>query len=1065
MLVFNFAVLHLHDVRRSAGVEVSTLGETLMKDVLIRRSRIAAAIAAASLGASASFTAIAQDDDTENEATSLGTLQITGSRILREDYSATSKTTSVGRDELDLSADITLDQSLNYLPEVVPSATITSNNPGRDGQAVVDLRGLGSNRNLVLIDGRRPMVSGSDQVVDLNTIPAGMIERVEIITGGAGAVYGADAVSGVVNIITKKNYTGFDLRASYRDTHDPSDAMERQITMLLGDSMFKGKGSWVASFDYADRERLTKAQRPFAGVAQSITSFLPEGSYRPSGNAPDQAAVDALFAGYLGRPVNAGEVPSTNFFGFNLDGTLFSVGSQGIDDVNALNFRYPIDSNVNTNFFPDLYSYNFDAVNSLVLPLEKYSGFGRINYELDNGIELFGQATFNNYLTIGGELAPTPVPTVFYQPIGGGDDTAVETALIERRGFSSLIVPVTNPFIPGDLANLLATRTGDNDLVVGTGATEPLTMRWRTLPVGNRVTRAENTVHQVTGGAKGMFDFAGRPMMWEINASRGLTKINGTQFGNINTQLLQNALEAADGGRSFCTGGVDPFGRNPLSADCIAKLQAVTEQFTRFEQEIAQGFITGDIADLKYGPLSVVAGLESRSFEYKFVPGAVTGPISGFNTQSAAAGTNSFRDIFMEARVPVLADVPFVEMLEVGFGYRLSRSEFEDQQNNIQAKGSTDSAYKFDLIHQIDDVFSFRSAYQRSVRAPNFGELFAGGGSAPFYVDPCAANTVSRSGSNPDAAELRQLCIQTGVDPAGVDTFGQGNSQISINFAGNTDLQPETATTFTAGFVLDKPFEDGLFRDLVASIDYYQIRITDAIGGIDPNAVIADCYNTVGGNPTYDEDHPTCQIIGRNGGDIETIGNPGSGTSTEDIVTGNVGTVETSGLDFQVDYKLPMTDIGLDDFGALSFNLKANHILESKQQFLGAPGVDFAGTVASSSLGFSFPDWKASFTTRWDIGMFSTDVRMRYVSAMTNGALRYYPRESANPLITSVDAVTYFDIGASWRATDTITLRAGLQNAFDKQPPVYQPNVQSGTDPSLYDVLGRQAFLQLRMSI
>ena len=262
---------------------------------------------------------------------------------------------------------------------IQPAIPTTSNNPPNGGQSNIDLRGLGSNRNLVLIDGRRPMVSASNQTVDLNTIPVALIESIEIISGGAGAVYGADAIAGVVNIKLKRRFEGLDLRAGWTDSEKFKDARERNASVVMGGNFANNRGNAVAGFEYSQREGLIKGQRDFAKVATATTSFFPEGTYRPSGtNLPSQAAVNALYgqASYGGAA--AGTVPNSSAHSFNTDGTLFYPGIFN-SPRDVLNYRYPRDSGENSRLFPDVYSYNFDAVNILVLPLERKSVMGKLD--------------------------------------------------------------------------------------------------------------------------------------------------------------------------------------------------------------------------------------------------------------------------------------------------------------------------------------------------------------------------------------------------------------------------------------------------------------------------------------------------------------------------------------------------------------------------------------------------------------------------------------------------------------------------------------------------------------
>lgn len=987
---------------------------------------------------------------------------VTGSRIVRQDYVANSPVTTVAGEKLVDNADITLDTYLNTLPQVAPSGTTTSNNPGNGGQSNIDLRGMGSNRNVVLVDGRRPMVSANTLTVDLNTIPAALIESVEVITGGAGAAYGADAIAGAVNIKLKRNFEGLDLRANYSNSTEHWDAKEWSVSGVLGGNFADGRGNGVLAFDRSLRQQLIKSQRAFASVATATTSFLPEGTVFWAGaNAPTQASIDTVFAGYGVAP---GKVAiGSGTLGFNTDGTLFYRGIFN-SPFNVQNFRYPVDLAVNTTLFPDVYSYNFDAVNILSMPLDRTSFTGKINYELENGIEIFAQVGWTRYQSTSA-LAPSPVSTITGRPPGENDVNEYSSALISRGASvaSQLVVPVTNPFLPADLRAILNSRTGDDPALVGSGATEPFRMRSRILVTGLRQSDFENSVVQYLGGARGTIgDTSWR---WEAYVSEGITTITQTQSGNIDTQKLQEMLEDPNGGRGMCAGGYNPFGRNPISAACAALLELQTTIRTRMVQDIGQAYITGEAFQLPAGPLSVVLGAEYRGFEFDFDPGAAGGAVSGFNAQDPASGTNSFKDIFAEALLPLLKDAPLAKSLELNLGYRRSTSEFADKLTGIEGDEVSSNAYKVELNWQPVDFLRLRASYQRSVRAPNFGELFAGTGSAPQYFDPCSVTSNARAVAG---AKLANLCIATNLAASAINTYVQTpGTQVSIDINGNPNLKPETGSTITLGATASSPWDNQWLSRLRGSFDWYSIEVKEAILGMGVNQVIASCYNYYGTNPNYSVTHPACQTISRAGGDILGLVNP---AAADEAFTGrNDGHIKTTGFDIQVDWGFDLEWLGAPaEWGSVTTNLLVNHIstFEQYNGEVGAPTLDFAGTVTyfgealGTNFGVSNPKWKVNWNTAWRVGPVTLNARARFIDAMKNRASVQFPGETS---FVGVPKVWYWDFAGAWDITDNVTLRVGVNNAFDKQPPVYQPNVQSGTEPSLYDVIGRRVFTQLNL--
>jgi outer membrane receptor protein involved in Fe transport len=1006
---------------------------------------VGAASSATLLG---SYSAYAQDQDAVTEVV------VTGSRIIRQDFISNSPIATVNAEALTQNGDVTLDTFLNTLPSVNPAGGTTSNNPGNNGQSNVNLRGLGSNRNLVLIDGRRPMVSASDQTVDLNTIPQALIESIEVITGGAGAAYGADALAGAVNLRLKKNFEGIALETSISDSTEFNDAKEKAISLAIGGNFAEDRGNVIIGFEWADREGMIKSQRDFSAQATATTSFLPEGLYFSSGNAPTQAAVDAVFATY---GVAAGAVPAAgSFIGFNLDGTLFSRGVFN-SPLQVQNFRYPNDVSVNGPLFPDVYSYNFDSVNILTLPLERRSMMTKLNYQWDNGTEIFANFGYTEY-TSASALAPTPIPTVPIRPTGearsAGEATSAFLTPMSTGVNALLIVPVTNPFIPAQFRTLLATRTGDNANIIGSGATEPFLMRQRTLDVGLRQSNYENTVVQYLVGAKGKL--FGDNWRWEAYASEGRTEIDEAQTGNIDTQRLLGLLAAADGGVSQCAGGFNPFGRQGISAACREFLEVSNTVSTTLKQQIVQAYVSGDIAELPAGPLSVVLGTEYRGFRYGFDPGSAGGPISGFNVQDPAGGTNSFKDIFAEALFPLVQDASWAQSVELTVGLRFSDSQFKNLITDEESDGSSDTAYKAELSWGINDIVRLRGSYQRAVRAPNFGELFDGGGSNPQYFDPCSVTSDARRGAN--GAALTTLCQNAGQ--LGFGGFGNAaatyvqtpGTQVGLTLSANSAADPETSDSFTLGAVFTEPFG---WANLRATIDYYNISIKDPLISIDTNLLIADCYNYYGNNPMYDPNHPNCVGIFRAGGDI--LGYDNLNDPDGFFPTINGGKYSTDGIDIQVDWG---RDVGP---GKLQLQLYMNYLLSWKQRSSDdLPNFDFAGTVsffgAGDGLGGSFPEIKANLLGRYSIGKFDIDGRLRFIDSMENRASVLYPGETS---FTGAESITYFDLGATWRASDNWSVRLGVNNVFDQEPATYRPNVQSGTDPSLYDIVGRRAYVQV----
>ena len=650
-------------------------------------------------------------------------------------------------------------------------------------------------------------------------------------------------------------------------------------------------------------------------------------------------------------------------------------------------------------------------------------------------------------------LAPTPVGVTIKAP---GENTATQASspFIEPGGtFTGFVVPTTNPFIPADLRTLLDARTGDNAGLVGTGANEAFPIGYRFLGTGLRETTFENNVLQGLVGLRGEIINDWR---YETYVSWGRTVIDAAAAGNVNVQNVQLLLESDDGGDSICEGGFNPFGIQPLSQECVEFVDETGFTTTEFTQRIVQGFVTGPIARLPAGDLSVVLGYEHRAFDFDFDPGALFGPIAGFNTAQPAGGSNTFQDFFGEILIPIMKDQPWGHELEVNLTARHSTSQFNDVVNEVDGDSQSDWSYGATVSYAPVPDLRFRGSYQRAVRAPNFGELFSGGGSFPQIFDPCSITSNFRTSGG---AAARDLCLNAGqgISASLIDSFvATPGGQAFLAFTGNTDLTPEKADTMTIGAVFNK-------WGFTGSLDYYNIKIKDTIYFPDPNLFIAACYGMHGINPELDAASPYCAPMFRSGGNIvaiwpvpEEIG----GDELGYFQYVNQGTIKTSGLDFQLGYRLP-TDF-LVPQSSLNLNLLVNHLLEFKRQELPGVTLDYADTVSyfGAGLGSSFPAWKGTLNAAWTMKPITLSTRIRYIDDMENRASVQYPGEEAN--FTGVPSVWYFDFAAEANI-ENYTLRLGVNNAFDKQPPVYAPNVQSGTEPSLYDVIGRRAYAQVRL--
>ena len=447
-----------------------------MKIQNLKNPLLAALTGAASILGAAPV--LAQDAASAAVPEEVETVTVTGSRIQRNDYVSDSPVVTVNAAAMSETGSTSVEHLLNQLPQFVPSVTTTSNNPGNGGQANIDLRGLGTQRNLVLLNGRRLPPSNSTGTVDVSIVPAALIENIEVVTGGASAVYGSDAIAGVTNFTLKKDFEGVAIDSGFGKTAE-SDGAEWSSSLTVGSGFAEDRGNAVFSFQYTERDPIYQGARDFSRVANDIRRGvnIPQGSItilegrydRDQDNSFTQAAVDRVFGRYGAA---AGSVPFTQDISFNADGSLFTTGTGTPGTV-----AHFLGDTSDPSFDDSGYSYNFSPPNALQLPVKRWNLAGFANLDVSEHAEAYVQTFFTTYDTTA-TLAPVPA---------GGLD-----------------IPVTNPFIPDDLAELLASRP-DPD--------EPFKFRQRMQGVGPRETRDQYDVYQLLGGVRGKL---GEHYNWDV---------------------------------------------------------------------------------------------------------------------------------------------------------------------------------------------------------------------------------------------------------------------------------------------------------------------------------------------------------------------------------------------------------------------------------------------------------------------------------------------------------------------------------------------------------------------
>jgi iron complex outermembrane recepter protein len=965
---------------------------------------------------------------------------VTGSHLIRHEDTATSPLVTISQDVLQEQGGGTFGIKLQQLPQVTAGANELTGSGQPTGRATIDLRGLGSNRTLVLADGRRLQPSTAAVEVDLNTIPAALIDNVEVITGGASAVYGSDAVAGVVNLKLKHHFQGFELDGQFNST-ELGDGQEETLDALMGTNFADNRGNIVLSIDYLSRGRAYFDNRPFyqaafpIGAAPWGSNLLPQGGFVPDAtNLPSQAAMNSVFGGY---GVANGAVAPGSVLSFNPDGSLFG-------QVGAVNYRGPLNNDYVVSKTQSALVYNLGPLQLLSSPTTRWSTFSHGEFKLNDDVTLYGQAMFTKYDAI--------------TNYGAGLQTQGTTA----------VVPVDNAFIPTDLATILASRANP---------TVPFSMQKLWLQTGTSVSTYDNTVYQFVGGAKGSLPF--NDWTWDAYGTQGSTAIDVTQTsggasfsriqqlltsrsvagpngtlvnvpayiaagGGGNTLIANPAYATAinDGGRSIpglnggpnpCPNGLNIFSSASLDPSCRAYLQIHPTNRTSIDQTVIELDLQGTAVELPAGKLQLAAGADYRKNTYHYNPDPATTDEVGSFPAASVSGSTDVKEVYLEGLVPLVKNVFLAKSLDLDAAYR--RSNYLSGAVN---------AYKLDLDWKMVDSLRIRGGYERAIRAPNVVELYNPSVAAPALLgqqDPCNVGSAQRTGAS--AAQVRALCIAQGVPNSIIDSYESTFAGTQAIQQGNTQLKPEIANTFTAGVVWQAMFAAPLAQGLSLSADYFNIDLQQAISTLSADLVFQRCFSSTY-NPTFSQNNSYCQSIIRTAG----VGTP------DQTVTPyfNLGGLKTTGVDFELRWGPGLGALGLSDrFGKLDLDMLATRLQHFEvQASQGAPWAEYVGTIGYGATGDNgaHPRWKANTTLAWENGGAQVGVRWYFVQQMQD--------IFGGPGVANYST---FDLFGRLKVTHVLQLQAGINNLANKEPLATFGGLPGNTDSGTYDPLGRRYFV------
>ncbi|HVY82561.1 MAG TPA: TonB-dependent receptor [Steroidobacteraceae bacterium] len=608
---------------------------------------------------------------------------VTGSRIQRHDYEAESPLATVTADAIQATGRLNTEGVLNTLPQVVPGFTAFSNNPG-DGTATVDLRGLGPTRTLVLVNGRRLNPSVNNGTVDLNNVPTRLIKRIEVVTGGASAVYGSDALAGVVNFILQDDFQGVDLSTQLSQSAR-NDGRERQIDLLAGGNFADDRGNLTAYASWYDREQVLQSARDYTRV-----------------NFATNPAARGSATGAAGRF----DVQPNDFF---TDANGDPIGSRVVNPDGSVRPFVGLIPEANDGLAPPGVGdrYNFNPVNNLLTPAERVSIGALGHFDVSDSVRAYTELLYvdskNSH-----QLAETPATGLHVLP--------------------------SSPLLSQDVRDLLASRI-NADTGLPSDPNLPAIFRRRMTEMGPRIQDFDSKLQQITLGTRGDLPLEG----WKFDAyyEYGRTEFNSLTRNDVSRSRLEAAINGCpEEFTRFVPGCVpaDIFGANRMSQAAADFVRLNFSDQLVFERQLVDASVNGNLFALPAGRVGFAAGVEWRQDQSAYTPDQAKdrGDILGFNAAHPIAGEFNVKEVFVEGLVPILADKTFAKKLDLSLGARAS---------DYSTVGSV-SSYKAGLTWAPVDALSFRTMFQAATRAPSVFELFqAGDQNFPLYSDPCAGAT------------------------------------------------------------------------------------------------------------------------------------------------------------------------------------------------------------------------------------------------------------------------------------------------------------------------------------
>lgn len=927
----------------------------------------------------------AQSEDQDNEQT-LDVIQVTGTRIQSQSITASSPVAEINQEEFEVTGATRVDDLVNQMPQMTPYFDSFANN-GATGYPTASLRGLGPNRTLTLINGLRT-APGTSLSADLSQIPAALVKRVDILTGGASAVYGSDAVAGVVNFVLDTEFEGFSVNygwSAYQHDNDNEymqglqtrrgfkfptgdsgfDGKSRNIDLVWGSQFADGLGHASAWLTWRRNDPLFQGERDYSSCALNAAGTVCGGS----ATAPKPNF-------FIIAPRNT----TGNFIGFANINNATGRFRAGQDDV-----------------------YNYAPINYYQRPEDRVNFGSSLKYEINEHFRPYVELMYTNR------------------------KNSIQVAESGTFFADALEFNCTDPLIGTMCADLGLNPAAPVTVYVGKRNNEG----------GPRHFEQNDSTYRAVAGMEGALD-----ENWSYNVATIFARTNGSNVGTGDL-LADRVVSAIRGCPTGSFSGCVPYNvfvPNGVTREAAEALQGTSTSVFETALTSINAYVTGDIGfSMPWAneePISLVVGTEWRREEFAqtFDSNSQSGNFTGAGGPALPIdGQTEVTELFLEAAVPLVRDAGFLNSLDLDLGYRVSDYDLSGRANT----------YKIGFTSQFAEMFRVRGGYNKAIRAPNIGELFAQQQIALFSgEDPC-------SGATPTFT--REQCARTGVTNAQYGNIPKSPADQYNQFVGGSpNLDPEQAETFTIGFAVTP------VKGLEVAVDYFDIKLEERIGTIGAQTVLNFCGTT--GDPFL------CDRVNRNPvtGDL-WIGNDINTSGYVTNLTSNFGNLRVRGIDLNLNYRWEMFG------GRASASLVGTRTLEDENEPL--PGVnpaatfDCAGVINTSC---QQPEWRHIASMRYARDWYSVNLRWRHTGSLdytnTNGT----PGTTDRLLVNNgnkLDSFDFFDLSGTFQIGEYASLTMGVNNITDKEPPLTGSTLAlNANSPGGYDQAGRYFFTSLNLT-